>query len=191
MGGACAELVCSDVQLNLESDEPAWLQYGHAHYPHRRWLDKADIQSLDTSKTETIGFARSTDLPLEDPTFSEEGRARQPQLWEQSRQYLLRARSTLAIDWLVEQPSIDALARCGLQRLTGPWRAAFEQAVGMTYETMLAKCAEYRSLMLDVDGRSPRSDRALHHIVFLGPITVRRVEMVGHADQIVDYFERQ
>ena len=164
VGAGYADYLFGHLQQNLETHEPAWLQYAHAHYVHRRWLDEADIQSLDISKREMIGFARSTDLPLEDSILSEAGRSQQAQLWEQSRQNLFRSLSTLAVDWLVEHTSIDALAQYGQQRLSSPWRVAFEQAFGITYDTMLAKFAQYRSLILDLHGPPPsvRSRTASH-----------------------------
>ncbi len=61
----------------------------------------------------------------------------------------------------------------------------------MTIERAIERFEQYRAQLATADGAAPRLGQPLHHIVYFGPITERRLEFVEDVERIVQFFEEE
>ena len=172
-------------------EEPDWLLVGHANYTYRRWVSEAGIRPYETAKAVMIGYARSTDLAVDSEILADRSLNPDRPAWQSSREILEREITTLAIDWLVERSSPAALKQYGRERFGGDWRNSFEHAFGMSVQEMLTGFATYRTELRHGHGRPIRLSRPFHHIVFFGPMTDDRWDLVEDVEAVIGFFERR
>lgn len=171
-------------------DEPEWLIFGHAEYVRLRWVSKVGIRPYRQAKVELVGYARATDLAIDGEMLNAGPSYPRPP-WNTSREALQRALGALAIDWLVQQNGVSALRQYSAERFSGNWRAAFERAFSLTVEQAIVEFEAYRARLVSADNGAPRLSRPLHHLVYFGPITDKRREVVEVVEQIAQFFEEE
>ena len=112
-------------------------------------------------------------------------------LWEPSRRQFERWMGALAVDWLVQWTGEAALQQYAQTRFAGDWRAAFQDAFGMSIDQFLSWFEHYRQGLTAADGGAPRLRRPFHSVVFAGPLTDERRALVPAIEAFVDFFERE
>ena len=194
-----ADVAVAVTRMRGGHPEPEWLIDGHAHYVYARLVGADGRRPYRTLRSEMIGFARATDLALDSaPLQPHDVRIpfgfvidpARPQ-WEGSRREFQRWIGALAIDWLVEQTSEAALEQYAQTRFAGDWRAAFQEAFGMSIDQFLRGFAAYRAELAAADGGAPRLRRPFHTVVFFGPLTGERRALATTIEEIVDFFDRE
>ena len=180
--------------------EPEWLVAGQAHYVYARWMAAAGLRPYWSFYSEMIGYTRATDFTLDSAPLQARLSANAPRwviidparpLWEPSRRQFERWMGALAVDWLVQWTGEAALQQYAQTRFAGDWRAAFQDAFGMSIDQFLSWFEHYRPGVTAADGGAPRLRRPFHSVVFAGPLTDERRALVPAIEAFVDFFERE
>jgi len=176
----------AETYANLSA--PPWLKTGVPNYVALRYRSDRGIQEYRGAREHLIGVSRSTPLRLEDleRIYSS---VDQPSMQWASLAFLQRAIGTLAVDWLAETYGEQKVWQfIGLLGET-PWRDALARAFGLSDSRILAEFEAYRETLSRVDGRSFWMQQPLHQVIFSGPMTEARWELIEAVRDIVDVMQ--
>lgn len=168
-------------------NDPKWLWEGLAGYVEMHHNSEYGIQGYEDARSHLIGVSRSTPLRLSDEALNSSAALSTVQ--QLSQNHLRRAIGILAIDWLAESYGEEAVSRFIEDLGTTDWTDAFLQAFGRTENQFIADFEAYRDGLADFNGHSPWMERSYYQVVFAGPMTEDRWNLIESVSDIVDAME--
>lgn len=155
---------------------PEWLAKGVPNYVALRYNSDRGIQDHRDAREHLIGVSRSTPLRLEDRETNRS--ADMSRLQRSSHRYLQTAIGSLAVDWLAEKYGEQKVWQfIGLLGETS-WHNALARTFGVSADRMLVDFEAYREGLSKADGRSFWMQQPLHQVIFSGPMTDARWELL-------------